>query len=81
MNRQAKVLLHKRRAISVQLYIISEQYYIKACIKEVPDYLSIKNILSLQNCIILVKLFDEKVHIYERSHNNFNKNKFAIKWL
>ena len=49
MNRQAKVLLHKRRAISVQLYIISEQYYIKTCIKEVPDYLSMKNVLSLQN--------------------------------
>ena len=55
--------------------------WLKACIKEVPDYLSIKNIFSLQNCIILVKLFDEKVHIYETSYNNLNKNKSAIKWL
>ena len=37
-----------------------------------------ETIFSLQNCIILVKLFDEKVHIYETSHN---KNKSAIKWL
>ena len=28
-----------------------------------------------------MKLFDEKVHIYETSHNNLNKNKSAIKWL
>ena len=53
-------------------------YYIctillKACIKEVPDYLSMDNIFSMQNCIILVNLFDEKVNIYE--------NKSAIKWL
>ena len=42
-----------------------------------------ENIFSLQNYIILVKLFDEKVHIYETSHNknNLNKNKSAIKWL
>ena len=53
-------------------------YYIctvllKACIKEVPDYLSMDNIFSMQNCIILVNLFDGKVNIYE--------NKSAIKWL
>ena len=28
-----------------------------------------------------MKLFDEKVHIYETSYNNLNKNKSAIKRL
>ena len=37
---------------------------------------------SLQNCIILVTLLDEKVFIYdETSHNSFNNKMSTIKWL
>ena len=59
---------------------ISAQYDTKACIKKSPDHLSMENMFSLQNRIILVKLFYEKVLIYdETSHNSLNKNKSTIK--